>query len=87
MFQSTAAGPAANLVASPALIGGGRRQAPVFRGALQLPPQRPAALQALQRQRRQGARLRWRWRRQRVLAWDHRWVGHGSSLGEKLASV
>ena len=32
-----------------------------------------------------GARLRWCWRRQRVLAWDHGWVGHGSSLGDELA--
>jgi hypothetical protein len=26
-----------------------------------------------------------RWRRQRVRAWDHGWVGHGSSLGGELA--
>jgi hypothetical protein len=32
-----------------------------------------------------GARWRWRWCRQRVLAWDHGWVGHGSSLGDELA--
>ena len=32
MFQSTAAGPAANLVTSPALIGGGRRQRRFFGG-------------------------------------------------------
>jgi hypothetical protein len=32
-----------------------------------------------------GARLCWRWRYQRVLAWDHGWVGHGSSLGDELA--
>jgi hypothetical protein len=32
-----------------------------------------------------GARRRWRWRRQRVLAWDHGWVGHGSSLDDELA--
>jgi len=32
-----------------------------------------------------GARCRWRWCRQRVLAWDHGWVGHGSSLGDELA--
>ena len=32
-----------------------------------------------------GAQLRWRWRHQRVLAWDHWWVGHGSSLGDELA--
>jgi hypothetical protein len=32
-----------------------------------------------------GARQRWPWRRQRVLAWDHWWVGHGSSLRDKLA--
>ncbi len=81
MFQSTAAGPAANLVTSPALIGGGSSAAPVFRGAQQLPQQRPASVQARQRQRRQGARRYWRWRRQRVWAWGHRWVGHGSSLG------
>ena len=28
---------------------------------------------------------RWRWRRQRVLAWDQGWVWHGSSLGDELA--
>ncbi len=32
-----------------------------------------------------GTRRRWRWRRQRVLAWDHGWVWHGSSLGDELA--
>ena len=32
-----------------------------------------------------GARCRWRWCRQSVLAWDHGWVGHGSSLGDELA--
>lgn len=32
-----------------------------------------------------GARWRWRWCRQRVRAWDHGWVGHGSSLGDELA--
>jgi hypothetical protein len=37
-----------------------------------------------QRQRRQRAQRRWRWCRQKVLAWDHRWVGHGSSLGDEL---
>jgi hypothetical protein len=37
-----------------------------------------------QRQRQQGARRRWRWRRQRALAWDHGWVGYGSSLGDEL---
>ncbi len=26
-----------------------------------------------------------RWRRQRVLVWDHGWVGHGSSLSDELA--
>jgi hypothetical protein len=26
-----------------------------------------------------------RWRRQRVWAWDHGWVGHGSSLADELA--
>ncbi len=30
-------------------------------------------------------RSSWRWRRQSVLAWDHRWVRHGSSLGDELA--
>ncbi len=54
MFQSTAAGPASNSVTSPALIGGGRRQRPVFRGAQPIPPQGPAAVQGRQRQRRQG---------------------------------
>jgi hypothetical protein len=38
MFQSTAAGLAANLVTSPALIGGGRLQRWFFGGALQIPP-------------------------------------------------
>jgi len=32
-----------------------------------------------------GARWRWCWCRQRVRAWDHLWVGHGSSLGDELA--
>ncbi len=56
MFQSTAAGPASNSVTSPALISGGRRPqaAPVFRGALQIPQQGPAAVQGRQRKRRQG---------------------------------
>ncbi len=54
MFQSTAAGPASNSVTSPALIGGGRWQRQFFRGARQIPPQGPAAVQGRQRQRRQG---------------------------------
>jgi hypothetical protein len=66
-IQSTASGPAANLVTFPALFGGGRLQRPVFRGALlRLPPQGPAAVQGRQQQRQQGARLRWRWHRQRA---------------------
>ena len=98
MFQSTAAGPAAsNSVTSPVLIGGGRRQrhwqffggrgrfrrrgrrrcrdgsGSVGRGSMAL------ALVS------SGARWRWRWCRQRVRAWDHGWVGHGSSLGDELA--
>ncbi len=63
----------------------GASAAQVFRGALQLPPQRPAAVRGRQRQRRQGARWRWHWRRLRVRAWDHWWVWHGSSLGDEPA--
>ncbi len=32
-----------------------------------------------------GPRWCWCWCCQRVLAWDHWWVGHGSSLGDELA--
>jgi hypothetical protein len=57
-----------------------------FLGALlRIPPKGPAAVQRRQRQRWQGARLHWRWRRQKVLAWDHGWVGYGSSLDDELA--
>ncbi len=38
MFQSTAAGPAADLVTSPALIGGGRRQRRFLGGRSRFPP-------------------------------------------------
>ena len=54
MFQSTAAGPAANLVTSPCPYWRGASAAPVFRGARQIPQQGPAAVQGRQRQRRQG---------------------------------
>jgi len=84
MFQSTAAGPASNSVTSSALIGGGRRQRRFFGGAADSAAGAgggagtAAAASA-------GARWRWRWGRQMVRAWDHGWVGHGSSLGDELA--
>ena len=49
------------------------------------PPQGPAAVLRRQQRHRKGARRRWRWRRQRVRAWDHGWVGNGCSLGDELA--
>ncbi len=84
MYQSTAAGPASNSVTSPALIGGGRRQRRFFGG-------RGRFRRRGRRRCRDGsgsvgrARWRWRWCRQRVRAWDHGWVGYGSSLGDGLA--
>jgi hypothetical protein len=79
MFQSIESGPAATFGYLPCPYWRGASAAPIFRGAQQISPQGPAAVQGRQRQRRQGARRRWCWRRQRVRAWDH-W--YGSSLGD-----
>jgi hypothetical protein len=55
MFQSTAVGPACRQFGYlPCPYWRGASEAPVFRGALQIPQQGPAAVQGLQRQRRQG---------------------------------
>jgi hypothetical protein len=76
MFQSIAAGPAANLVTcgvgSAGFSGGAAASAAGAGGGA------GAAAAA-------SAGARRRWRRQRELAWDHGWVGHGSSLGDELA--
>ncbi len=72
MFQSTLAGPAANLVTSPALFGG--RCSFRRRGRLRCRGGRSSVGRGLD-----GVGLHW------VLAWDHGWVGHGSSLGDELA--
>jgi hypothetical protein len=84
MFQSTAAGPASNLVTSLPLLAGDVGSAGFSRGAADSAAGAggsagTAAVASA------GARWRWRWCRQRVLAWDHWWVGHGSSLGDELA--